>query len=257
MPATETIATLRSLGFALRLDGESLHVTGERGALTPELREQIKAHKAEIMRLICPRCGGTLTANEQARFIAYDCACSYHRTSNKEPGKPMGLTGKGGRCARCGRSAWLYGDECGACLEGVEAPRRVFTFGYAGKNVSEFRMAVEAIDAVVFDIRFYASSKQQGWGGHNLVHTLAGRYRHVPTWGNRNFDKRDQSIEIADFDLGWEAFRQETRTVILMCGCKDRLRCHRRIIADRLDERDIGTSEMDLQEIIRTEVAQC
>lgn len=257
MSALEIISTLRALNLSLSIDGDKLHVQGERGLLTPEMRGQIKAHKSEIMRLICPHCGESLAVSEQARFITYDCACSYHRTSNKEPGKAMRLAGKPGRCGKCDRSEWLYGDRCSACLEDVESPRRVFTFGYAGKNVAEFRMAVKAIDAVVFDIRFYASSKQQGWDGQNLARTLDSRYRHIPAWGNRNFDRRDQSIEIADFGLGWETFRQETRAIILMCGCKDRLRCHRRVIADRLDEIGISTSEMDLQEIIKMEVAQC
>lgn len=48
----ELLAHLRSLGLRVRADGERLLVTGKPGAMTPDLAEQVKTHKQELLDLL-------------------------------------------------------------------------------------------------------------------------------------------------------------------------------------------------------------
>ena len=65
-----------------------------------------------------------------------------------------------------------------------------------------------------------------------LKRTLEAWYHHVPTLGNRNY--KGGPVELVDLDAGLTVVHQllETSPVILLCACRDLLRCHRRLVAE-------------------------
>ncbi len=69
MSITNLLSDFRARGIRLTAEGERLTYGAPAGALTPELREKIKAHKAELLATLnqqaantdpaglCPKCG--------------------------------------------------------------------------------------------------------------------------------------------------------------------------------------------------------
>lgn len=70
MTAEAILDRLRSLGARVSLAGDKLHVEAPAGVLTPDLRQELIEHKAELVRLlqpapdlpppVCDRCGGAV-----------------------------------------------------------------------------------------------------------------------------------------------------------------------------------------------------
>lgn len=52
MRPSELLKNLRSLGVELSLNGEKLHVEAPSGVLTPELREELRIHKLELLSIL-------------------------------------------------------------------------------------------------------------------------------------------------------------------------------------------------------------
>lgn len=122
------------------------------------------------------------------------------------------------------------------------APRIVYMTGYGGQHYKDprsrtkaaaLKQTVEAMDAVLFDIRFSPKSPAPCWQKKNLRELLGDRYRHVPSLGNKNYNN-GREIEIVDMAAGvaeiLEILACEKR-VLLMCGCEDPMSCHRCTIA--------------------------
>lgn len=110
--------------------------------------------------------------------------------------------------------------------------QRVYTIGYGGRKPSEIKQIAEALDAIVFDIRFSPRSRNPQWAGKNVKALLGDRYHHVREFGNRNY--KGGAIELVDFDAGRGLIEDSSRPVILMCVCKDPACCHRTTIAEQL-----------------------
>lgn len=94
---------------------------------------------------------------------------------------------------------------------------KVYLFGYSGQNFDRFQAAVEALDAMVLDIRFSPHSRTPIWSKVSLSLHLGNiaedsssfcrpHYLPVPEWGNVNYNSGFE-IKIADFDTGLRAFQ--------------------------------------------------
>lgn len=56
--AAALLETLERLDLSVRVDGESLQVRGPRAAMTPDLEQAIRAHKAELVQLVAADADG-------------------------------------------------------------------------------------------------------------------------------------------------------------------------------------------------------
>ncbi|KPL72275.1 hypothetical protein ADN00_15790 [Ornatilinea apprima] len=122
----------------------------------------------------------------------------------------------------------------------------LYDVGYQSiKNSGVLIQLAEKMGAVVYDIRFSPKSSDPQWAGINLEITLGGRYIHLKELGNKNY--KGGPIELVDQSAGLEAVYSElqNRPVILMCGCWDREKCHRKTAA-RLFELRYGVVSIPL-----------
>jgi len=86
MTAEAILDRLRSLGARVSLAGDKLHVEAPAGVLTPDLRQELIEHKAELVRLlqpapdlpppVCDRCGGAVFWQSVA-YGPWTCARCY------------------------------------------------------------------------------------------------------------------------------------------------------------------------------------
>jgi uncharacterized protein (DUF488 family) len=128
--------------------------------------------------------------------------------------------------------------------------RRVHTAGYSGRRPEWLLTAVLRLNAVVLDIRLSPHSRIPSWSKGHLAAFLGvdedgiPRYRHLPAFGNVNY-RTGGPIVLADPDAGIDIVRNESRTPILMCGCANFDRCHRRVVARLLQEHlDVVAEEL-------------
>ena len=123
----------------------------------------------------------------------------------------------------------------------------IYTTGYlAGWTPEVLAAAVAEQGAVLGDIRFRPRSRVPGWNRAQLERLMGIRYRHLEALGNRNY----KGGEIALLDLA-EGLRQvevlldQFDNVILMCACRNRQQCHRRLVADEAS-RQLGVPTVEL-----------
>lgn len=112
----------------------------------------------------------------------------------------------------------------------------IYTIGYSGSTPQDIHKFVEELDAILVDIRYSPKSRQPQWNSGALYSTFPrGRYTWARSLGNRNYNN-DGPIQLDDPDLGLALVRALTRSlsVILMCGCRDVRRCHRKVAAEYL-----------------------
>jgi uncharacterized protein (DUF488 family) len=121
----------------------------------------------------------------------------------------------------------------------------IYTTGYAGQDPAALQRWLEALDGVVFDIRFNPQSRKPRWTKAALARRLGARYMHVPALGNRNY--KGGPIALVDLEAGLAQLAQETRPVVLLCVCGDAATCHRTVVAEALRARGVPVSERALE----------
>ena len=120
--------------------------------------------------------------------------------------------------------------------------KKIFTTGYAGKNIGDLKPLIERLDAMLFDIRFTPYSEIMCWRKVYLKALLGEKYRHIPNLGNRTF--KEDKITIQNLSLGIETVLALEMNVVLMCVCENLKNCHRRVIVGELQKREIETFEL-------------
>jgi uncharacterized protein (DUF488 family) len=120
--------------------------------------------------------------------------------------------------------------------------QKIFTTGYGGKDINDLKPMLEALDALLIDIRFVPHSEILHWRKMYLKVLLGRRYLHVVNLGNRTF--REQKITIQNLNLGLETVLNLKENAVLMCGCEHLESCHRRVIAQELEKRGIKTEDL-------------
>ena len=125
-----------------------------------------------------------------------------------------------------------------------------YTTGYVGKDPIEFCEQVIARNALLLDIRLYATSSLAGWNKADLAAQLGRGYHHLSYLGNKaKFAGEaggEQPVDIVDLEKGLDFVgrKLEMRSVILMCSCREFERCHRKVVAQALWKRSIQTEEL-------------
>lgn len=117
----------------------------------------------------------------------------------------------------------------------------LYSAGYASiPTADELGQVAVALDAVVVDIRMRAWSRRPGWSGMELVRYIGpGYYTHIPQFGNVNY--KGGPIQLRNPAAGLKLFGshvgRERRAAILLCGCADYERCHRKTVVELLQGR--------------------
>ncbi|MDQ3180437.1 MAG: DUF488 domain-containing protein [Acidobacteriota bacterium] len=120
--------------------------------------------------------------------------------------------------------------------------QRIFTTGCTAKDINDLRPLLDALDAVLIDIRFAPYSQVLHWRQIYLKVLLGSKYLHIPNLGNRT-DKED-IITIQNLGLGLETVFSLNKNALLMCACETAENCHRRVIIAELKKRSIETEEI-------------
>lgn len=117
---------------------------------------------------------------------------------------------------------------------------RVYTVGYGGhrQRPAHLLETVVAAGGVVVDVRLSARSRLPQWSGAQLRAVFGDRYEHVPELGNRNYKRPGCAVELVDAEAGIARVLSllADQPVVLLCGCADWRRCHRRVVAELLAE---------------------
>ena len=120
--------------------------------------------------------------------------------------------------------------------------QKIFTTGYTAKDINDLRPMIDALDAVLADIRFAPYSQVLHWRQVYLKVLLGSKYRHIPNLGNRTY--KEDKITIQNLQLGLETVFSLNKNAVLMCACEKAENCHRRLIIAELNKRDIETEEI-------------
>lgn len=119
----------------------------------------------------------------------------------------------------------------------------IYTAGYYGRDIDEFRATAEGLNAMVVDIRLVPQSRfTPQWRQKNLQALFGENYLHIKQLGNKGF--KEKRIEIADLEAGLEIIAQIKRDMILLCACKHYDNCHRKVIAEALRKLGHETEEL-------------
>lgn len=122
-------------------------------------------------------------------------------------------------------------------------PHTIFTVGYGGRNVRaayrELEQHMLTSSGLIIDTRKKPVSPIGLFTQASLQRNFGGYYLHVPEVGNENYNKPGEPIVLADEERGLRQLEDllATAPLLLLCGCTDVQRCHRRYIAEKLSER--------------------
>lgn len=105
---------------------------------------------------------------------------------------------------------------------------KFYTTGYAGKDINDLKPLVNALDAVLVDVRLSPTGEVMRWRQVYLKTLLREKYHHVAPLGSRAF--REGKAQIQNLDLGLKILVSFNSNSVLMCECLDPKKCHRLII---------------------------
>lgn len=120
---------------------------------------------------------------------------------------------------------------------------KFYTTGYAGKDINDLKPMLDALDAVLVDVRFSPTSEIMRWRQIYLKALLREKYHHVPQFGNRAF--REGKAQIQNLDLGIKVLVSFNTSAVLMCECADSKKCHRLVIAQELQRKGLDAEELE------------
>lgn len=120
--------------------------------------------------------------------------------------------------------------------------QKIFTTGYTAKDINDLRPLLDALGAVLIDIRFAPYSQVLQWRQIYLKVLLGSKYLHIPNLGNRT--DKEAKITIQNLRLGLETVFSLNKNALLMCVCETAENCHRRVIITELEKRGIETEEI-------------
>lgn len=113
------------------------------------------------------------------------------------------------------------------------------TFGYQGLQPGQIARLAEDMDALVVDTRFRAFSRAPQWSRSAFQALLGARYRHMPAFGNANFQTPGmENVRLANPEAGAQLLLEQAqaegwaddKVVLLMCTCAEAERCHRSVV---------------------------
>lgn len=126
---------------------------------------------------------------------------------------------------------------------------KFYTTGYAGKDINDLKPLVNALDAVLVDVRFFPTSEMMRWRQIYLNALFREKYHHVAQLGSRAFRERGKQIQ--NLDLGIKILVSFNENALLMCECADLKECHRLVIAEELRRKDFEVEELENWELVK------
>ena len=120
---------------------------------------------------------------------------------------------------------------------------KIYTTGFAGKDVGDLPKMLERLDAVLADIRFTPVSKDFEWRRDYLKILLKNKYRHIIAFGNRG--EKENKITINNFNLGLKVIESWNENVVLMCACENLSECHRFVLMNELQKKGFEVEEIE------------
>lgn len=125
----------------------------------------------------------------------------------------------------------------------ITTDRKIYSTGYANKDINDLKPLLETLEAVLVDIRFTPISEVMHWRQPYLKLLLGNRYLHSVNLGERRF-RDDAAVGIQNLKLGVETLLRLGKNAIIFCACEKQEDCHRRIIADELKKYYIEVAEI-------------
>lgn len=119
---------------------------------------------------------------------------------------------------------------------------KFYTTGCAGKDINDLKPLLDALDAILVDVRFSPTSEIMFWRQVYLKTLLREKYHHVPQLGGRAF--REGKAQIQNLELGIKILVTFNSNAVLMCGCDDAKECHRIVIAQELRQKGFEAEEL-------------
>lgn len=119
---------------------------------------------------------------------------------------------------------------------------KFYTTGYAGRDINDLKPMLNALDAMLVDVRLSPTSEMMRWRQVYLKTLLREKYHHLPQFGNRAF--RERGVSIQNLDLGIKILLSFNSNAVLMCGCADLKTCHRHTIAQELRRKGYEAEEL-------------
>ncbi len=113
----------------------------------------------------------------------------------------------------------------------------IYTAGYgAGWSAAMLAEVLDQHAAMLLDIRLKPWSKTVAWQRPALQARLGtSRYLHVPALGNLNYaDGGSIVLQAPAAGIRIVGRYLELQNVLLLCGCREVTRCHRKVAADLL-----------------------
>lgn len=113
----------------------------------------------------------------------------------------------------------------------------LYTLGYTGIKPEQLQRLVQDLGEVVVDTRYSPRSRAVQWTRLRLTGLLGRSYQHLPSLGNINY-KGDGPIVINKPEEGVPQVAQllEKQPVILLCVCAEVSGCHRKVVAELMQE---------------------
>lgn len=120
--------------------------------------------------------------------------------------------------------------------------KKIYTIGYQGKSIDEFVELLRKHNIQhLADVRSVPRSQMEDFNKENLKKSLFYKsiyYKHIPKLGGLIDGDYREKMKTKEWEKAYEELKElakEGRTVI-MCMEKDPMRCHRRFIAEKLEE---------------------
>ena len=127
--------------------------------------------------------------------------------------------------------------------ENTISPGTLYTLGYALSGaVDELERVMQDASVLLIDIRERAQSRWWPvWNKKQLRARWAGRYTHEKRLGNVNY--RDRSLPVVlhgphveQAIVGAAALLRQGYSLVLLCACKDYDACHRKVVAEMIQQ---------------------
>ena len=120
---------------------------------------------------------------------------------------------------------------------------QAYGIGYHGRTLADIKRILQALDAVLVDIRFAPHSRNPEFRKAHLEAALGSRYVYLRAFGNRNY--KGGPVAIVDYEAGRAALEALDRPALLMCMCPDPAACHRTTVLQQLAADGFAAQEWD------------
>jgi len=121
---------------------------------------------------------------------------------------------------------------------------KLYTVGYASLEGAEQLQGLFSQQVLIVDIRYYPASRwRPEWSRKRLMERFTTNYCHIRELGNVNYRSSSLPIELVDATAGvsWIAgILQTGRDICLLCACANWQNCHRRVVAELLQNEVVG-----------------